>query len=108
MQDVRNHARIYSPPKSAMQSGRGRQGGWVLEYEPAEQKRLDPLTGWFGSRDTQAQIRLHFDTREQAVAYAEAHGIPFLVEAERPDRAPMRPKAYADNFRWNRPDSWTH
>ena len=32
-------ARIYSPPRSAMQSGKGRTGGWVLEFEPGEQVR---------------------------------------------------------------------
>lgn len=101
-------ARIYMPPKSAMQSGRGRQEGWVLEFEPAEQKRIDPLTGWFGSGDTQAQVRLHFDTREQAVAYAERKGLRYEVEEPRPGRATLKPKSYADNFRWNRAENWTH
>jgi hypothetical protein len=105
---MRNLARIYSPPKSAMQSGRGRQGGWVLEHEPAEQKRLDPMTGWFGSGDTQEQVRLHFEQKEQAVAYARAHGIAFEVEEAQPDRAAIRPRSYADNFRWNRTENWTH
>jgi hypothetical protein len=101
-------ARIYMPPKSAMQSGRGRSQGWVLEFEPAEQKRIDPLTGWFGSGDTQAQIRLHFDTREQAIAYAQGKGIPFEVEEPAPIRAQIKPKSYSDNFRYGRTDNWTH
>ena len=58
MDGVKNLARIYPPPKSAMQSGQARAQGWVLEYEPAERKRIDPLTGWFGSGDTQAQLKL--------------------------------------------------
>src|SRR5687768_3446351 len=105
---MRNLARIYSPPKSAMQSGRGRQGGWVLEHEPTEQKRLDPLTGWSGSGDTQEQVRLHFERKEQAVDYARAHGIAFEVEEAQPDHAAIKPKSYADNFRWNRTENWTH
>ncbi len=28
-------ARIFVPPRSAMQSGRGRSQGWVLAFEPA-------------------------------------------------------------------------
>ena len=108
MDGERKLARIYSPPKSAMQSGRARAQAWVLEYEPAERKRIDPLTGWFGSGDTRGQLKLHFDTKEQAVAYAEANGIPYEVEPARPGRAAIRPKSYADNFRWNRTDNWSH
>lgn len=99
-------ARIYMPPKSAMQSGRGRSQGWVLEFEPGERKRIDPLMGWHGSGDTQGQIRLHFETREQAVAYAEANGIPYDLEEPKPHR--IRPKSYAENFRFGRTENWTH
>ncbi len=99
-------ARIYQPPKNAMQSGWAGTQTWVLEYEPAVPRRPDPLMGWIGSSDTQAQVRLRFPTREAAVAYAEENGIPYdLVEAQ-PRR--VRPKAYADNFRFGRIDNWTH
>ena len=50
-------ARIYQRPKNAMQSGRARTGLWVLEFEPAEAKKPDPLTGWAGSGDTREQVR---------------------------------------------------
>ncbi|GGG36619.1 hypothetical protein GCM10010964_25620 [Caldovatus sediminis] len=103
-------ARLYQPPKSAMQSGRARARGWVLEFAPAEPKRIDPLTGWCGSGDTVAtQLRLHFDTKDHALAYARANGIAIEVEAPPPsERAAIRPKAYADNFRWGRTENWTH
>ncbi len=101
-------ARIYRTPKSAMQSGRARTHDWVLQYEPAEPKRIDPLTGWFGSGDTQAQIRLAFPSAEAAIAYAEAHGIPYEMEAAPPARAEIKPKSYADNFRFGRAENWTH
>ncbi|MCK8783755.1 ETC complex I subunit [Roseomonas sp. NAR14] len=100
-------ARIYVPPRSAMTSGRGRTHVWVLEHELAEAKRIDPLTGWYGSGDTEAQLRLRFETREEAVAYAEANGIPYEVEEPKP-KAPIKPKAYADNFRFGRGENWTH
>ena len=64
-------ARIYQPPKNAMQSGRAATHEWVLEFEPSSPRRPDPLMGWIGSGDTQAQVRLNFDTRDEAVAYAE-------------------------------------
>jgi hypothetical protein len=99
-------ARIYVPPRSAMQSGRGRTHGWVLEFAPGEKQRLDPLMGWAGSGDTLGQVRLHFETREQAVAYAEANGLAYEVEEPKP-RA-IRPKSYAENFRFGRAENWTH
>ena len=63
-------ARIYQPPKNAMQSGRAGTEEWVLDYEMAERRVADPLMGWSGSADTQAQVRLRFPTKDDAVAYA--------------------------------------
>jgi hypothetical protein len=99
-------ARIYQVPKNAMQSGRAKTDDWVLEFEPAEQRRPDPLMGWIGSGDTQAQVRLVFATCEEAVAYAEREGIAHVVEL--PRRPVIRPKAYSDNFRAGRIENWTH
>ena len=99
-------ARIYRQPKSAMQSGWAGTRTWILEYEPAVPHRPDPLMGWIGSSDTQAQVRLRFPSRDEAVAYAEKNGIPYDLELPQPRR--VRPKAYADNFRYGRIDNWTH
>jgi hypothetical protein len=100
-------ARIHQPPRSAMQSGRANTQEWVLEFAPEGRSRLDPLTGWIGSGQTTRQVRLRFPTCEAAVAYAVAQSIPY--EVEEPARArPIKPKVYADNFRTNRPDNWTH
>ncbi|MBO9714204.1 ETC complex I subunit [Sphingomonas sp.] len=90
-------ARIYQRPKNAMQSGRARTDRWILEYEPAERQRADPLTGWAGSGDTRAQLRLGFPTVEAATAYAEREGIAYHVIAA-PTRK-LKLQAYADNFR---------
>ena len=50
-------ARIYLPPKSAMQSGRaGRE--WVLHYLSDAPERADRLMGWIGGGDTQSQVFL--------------------------------------------------
>jgi hypothetical protein len=99
-------ARIYLPPKSAMQSGLARTHRWLLEYEPESQKIRDPLMGWTGSADMRQQIKLSFDTREAAIAYAEAQGIPYEVEI--PPSHVKKPKQYADNFRFDRKQNWTH
>ena len=99
-------ARIYQPPKNAMQSGRAASQEWVLEFEPSSPRRPDPLMGWIGGADTQTQVRLSFPTREEAVAYADREGIAYAVEIEQQRR--IRPKAYADNFRYGRMENWTH
>ena len=72
-----------------------------------EKASYDPLMGWWGSSDVRGQVRLLFDTQEQAVAYAEANGVPFDLEAP-PETKPIKPKAYADNFRYGRSENWTH
>ena len=98
-------ARIYLKPKTAMQSGPAGQD-WILDYAPSMKRQADPLMGWIGSADTQAQVRLHFDTREEAVAYAEREGITY--DAELPHVRKVRPKSYADNFRFDRKENWSH
>lgn len=99
--------RIYNPAKSAMQSGKGGDGEWVLEHELEAPVTADPLMGWIGSGDTlSSQVRLRFPTREAAIAYAEKHGIPY--EVEEPAERVIRPKAYADNFAYTRAENWTH
>lgn len=90
-------ARIYQQPKSAMQSGKAKTETWVLEFEQSEARRPDPLMGWTGSGDTQAQVRLNFPTKAAALAYAEKYGISARVHAT-PAKA-LKLQAYADNFR---------
>ncbi len=95
-------ARIYKPAKTAMQSGRAKTNAWVLEFEPAEQKQLDPLMGWTGSGDMNGQVRLRFADKDAAISYAEKHNIAFDV-IEPQVRTPKR-KSYADNFRATLPE----
>ncbi|HEX7820226.1 MAG TPA: NADH dehydrogenase ubiquinone Fe-S protein 4 [Sphingobium sp.] len=90
-------ARIYQTPKNAMQSGRARTATWMLEYEPAEAKKPDPLTGWAGSGDTLEQVKLGFPTEAAARAYADRYGIAYHVVATPPRT--LKIQAYADNFR---------
>ena len=90
-------ARIYQRPKNAMQSGKARTEEWVLEFERSEAERPDPLMGWAGSGDTQAQVRLTFADKDAAKAYAEKHGIAARVHLTPPKT--LKLQAYADNFR---------
>ena len=100
-------ARIYRPSKTAMQSGRAKAAEWVLEYEPSDARRSDPLMGWTVTSDTSSsQLRLTFATREEAVRYAESHGIAFQLIDPAPAKRII--KAYADNFAFGRRTPWTH
>ena len=99
-------ARIFKPAKNAMQSGRANTKDWVLEFEPASARKADPLMGWTSSSDLDGQIRLMFETREEAVAYAQRHGIAFQLLEPQETRRTI--KAYADNFSVDRKEPWTH
>jgi len=98
---TRTVARIYQPAKTAMQSGRANTRHWVLEFEPAHARTLDPLMGWTSSQDTETQVRLKFDSREEAEAYANAGGIAYTLVPPRIRRPVI--KSYADNFRYTPP-----
>ena len=93
-------ARIYQPARTAMQSGLAMTRKWVLEFEPTAAPAIDPLTGWTSSADTRRQVRLLFDTRVEAVAYAERNGLAYAIEE--PQERRTTAKSYSDNFRWNR------
>lgn len=99
-------ARIFQPAKTAMQSGRARTRKWTLEYEPTRNQQLDPLMGWPGAGDTMAQVRLAFDSLDDAVAFAKKRGLDYVVQ--RPEERRIRPKAYADNFAVGRRIPWSH
>ena len=99
-------ARIYRPAKNAMQSGKAKTKDWLLEFAPEDSRAPDPLMGWTQTRDMDGQIRLSFDTSDEAVAYAEANGIPFQLFDAKPTKRII--KAYADNFAFNRKLPWTH
>jgi hypothetical protein len=100
-------ARIFRPSKTAMQSGKANSREWVLEFEPRDARRPDPLMGWTQTGDTESsQVRLAFETKEEAVRYAEAHGIAFQLLDPKPAKRII--KAYADNFAFQRKVPWTH
>ena len=90
-------ARIYQLPKNAMQSGKARTATWMLEFEPAEAKKPDPMTGWAGSGDTQEQVKLSFSNEAAACDYAERYGIAYHVTQTPPKT--LKLQTYADNFR---------
>ena len=99
-------ARIYKPAKSATQSGMARTKQWLLVFEQDKPREIESLMGWTSSGDTRQQLRLWFDSKEEAIAYATREGIPYRVEE--PAEEKRRSMSYADNFKFNRVGPWTH
>ena len=99
-------ARIYKPTKTAMQSGTAKTKDWVLDYEPESPRSVEPLMGWTSSGDMRQQLRLRFETKEEAIAYCERHGIAYQLTEPKP--SVPRTISYSDNFAYNRRSPWTH
>ena len=99
-------ARIFKPAKTAMQSGSAQTKEWVLEFEPASARQVDPLMGWVSSGDTNTQVKLEFESKDEAVAYATRNGIAFSVAEPAPHK--RQNKSYSDNFKFGRIGIWTH
>jgi ETC complex I subunit conserved region len=101
-------ARIYQPARTAMQSGTARTHDWVLEFTADHAREVDPLMGWTSSADTQAQVKLTFDTREAAEAYARSKGWAFDVSLPKARKPNIRAGGYGENFATHRKGVWTH
>lgn len=91
-----------------MSSGMGKTRKWVLEFGRAEGCETDPLMGWISSGDTQSQVHITFDSRQEALDYANAKGYEVSVTDPHPRNANIRPGGYGDNFATNRRTVWTH
>ncbi len=100
-------ARIYRPSKDPSQSGLAHTKHWRLEFDRTSPRETEPLMGWTSSSDTLAQVRLEFDTKEEAIAYAKRSGIAYRVEEAKPQTV-RKGLSYSDNFKFNRPAPWTH
>jgi hypothetical protein len=98
-------ARIYLPARTATQSGQAKDK-WILEYEPEQPRVIEPLMGWTSSSDMKSQIRLQFDDKAEAIAYAERNGVAYRVEDPKP--VARRILSYSDNFAPNRVVPWSH
>lgn len=89
-------ALIYKPSKNAMQSGKSKTDKWLLEYQPESKKIVDNLMGWQGSEDMKQEIHMLFDTKEEAISYAQKNEIEFDVIESRERK--IRLQSYAENF----------
>lgn len=99
-------AKIYRPAKNAMQSGKAGAKRWRFEFMLASAPRPDALMGWISGADPNGQVRIDFDTKEAAIAFARAHAIPHQISD--PPEAKRQIKSYSDNFAFRRREPWSH
>jgi hypothetical protein len=99
-------ARIYKPARTAMQSGTAKTKEWVLDYEPEQPRTVEPLMGWTSSGDMKQQLRLFFETKEEAISHCERQGIAYQIFESKPRQ--RQRMAYSDNFANGRRGVWTH
>ena len=99
-------ARISRPAKTAMQSGTAKSSRWLLEFETDAHRSIEPLMGWTSSSNTLGQVKLWFDSKEDAIAYAVRNGVAYTLDE--PKEGTRRAMTYSDNFKSNRVGSWTH
>jgi ETC complex I subunit conserved region len=99
-------AKIYRPAKNAMQSGKAATKKWRLEFVLADAPRPDALMGWISGADTNGQVRIEFDDKDAAIAFARTHAIPHqVIDTPEPAR---QIKSYSDNFAFRRREPWSH
>lgn len=92
------NVKIFKPNKNAMQSGRANEKKWCLESESCTDRTPEPLMGWSSANSTQEQIRLKFDSKEEAIAFAEKQGWSYTLSPEH--KRQVKPRNYVDNFRY--------
>ena len=88
--------RIFANPKKTTQSGRATIGQWVLHAELDTPRVPEPLMGWVSAGDTHKEIRLSFDSAEEAISFAKSNGWDYTVSQQAQRR--VRPRNYGDNF----------
>ena len=101
-------ARIFKSSKTAMQSGTGNADQWFLEFDQNDYKPIDHLMNWIGSSDTTSQIRLRFETKEEATQYAKRNNLSFFIDEGSVKKMNIRKNGYGENFDYSRKRPWTH
>jgi hypothetical protein len=89
--------KIFRPTKSAMQSGKRNTKKWLME--PIEEKNIrsiSPITGWVSASNTSSQLGFIFESKEEAITFAEKSRFEYQVEE--PKNLVVTKKSYTANF----------
>ncbi len=89
---------IFRRTRPVTTSGRAGTDQWILRFERRRPQIIEPLMGWTADDDTLTQVELKFNSREEAVAYAEREGLAYRAQGEpvaatRVDRERVRKEA---------------
>ena len=90
-------ARIFKPSKSAMQSGLNNTKKWCLEPLSITPKKRNSVFSWTSVNGTQDQIKIFFNTLEEAVYFAKKNKVNYQVF--KPNEKIIKIKSYANNFK---------
>ena len=89
--------KIFKPAKTAMQSGKAKTKLWHLQVMDDSIQTRDPLIGYHGGSSTKNQIKLEFETKEDAINFAKSKNYDY--EVVEPSARKIIKKSYADNFK---------
>ena len=88
---------IFKPAKTTMQSGKAGTSKWLIKYIEQEKTRsTNNVMGWTSSDNTETQIKLKFNSKEEAIKYAMEQDYDYIVEE--PELAKVKKKSYSSNF----------
>ncbi|KIJ45195.1 hypothetical protein M422DRAFT_167202 [Sphaerobolus stellatus SS14] len=90
--------RIFQPSRNTMQSGGAKGEKWRIDWDilPGGGRWQNPLIGWASSADYMQGTRVLFNSKEDAIAFAERQGWDYYVQPAAVKRIP--PKNYSENF----------
>lgn len=87
---------ILQPSKCVTQSGRAFKKYLLVAVESKDKRYHEPYHHWTGCNDPDSQIKMQFDTLEDAVNFAKQNNIEYeYIGANLPK---PRKKSYASNF----------
>jgi len=90
--------KIYKPSKNAMQSGKANSSQWVMEYELETPRVAEDKMGWVSAGDTLSQMKIKFDSKDEAIGFAKKEGFEYSVNENHQRK--LKPRNYVDNFKY--------
>jgi hypothetical protein len=88
--------KIYQPSKTVTQSGKKDKPWMLVPIIEDNHLSIDDLTGWTSSNNTLSQLKLKFQTPEEAEIYVQSQGWDYQIV--QPKISLVIKKSYADNF----------